>query len=113
MAAVATTNGRLAVMEWCQVWEPGIPLSPVTFGQDDQQQLLWDFPEVLWTAAAGPAAFILDLNTRLRVFLEAYYSLSPSTADLTSMIAKYLRDMLTVTGDYDTRFRRLIDDATP
>lgn len=48
MAAIATDNGKLAVMEWDLDWEPGLPLSPGTFGQDDLQQLLWGFPEILW-----------------------------------------------------------------
>ncbi len=51
MAAIATDNGKLAVMEWDLDWEPGLPLSPGAFGQEDQQQLLWGFPEILWAAA--------------------------------------------------------------
>lgn len=35
-------------MELDQDWEPGIPLLPGSFGQDDKQQLLWGFPEILW-----------------------------------------------------------------
>jgi hypothetical protein len=50
---LATDNGKLAVMEWDQDYEPGLPLSPGALGQDDQQQLLWGIPEVLWGAGAG------------------------------------------------------------
>ena len=46
--AISSTTEKLAVMEWCQVWEPGLPFSPGTIGQDDQQQLLWGYPGVLW-----------------------------------------------------------------
>ena len=48
MSALSTDNEKLAAMEWCQVWEPGLPLSPGTLEQDDQQQLLWGFPAILW-----------------------------------------------------------------
>lgn len=52
--AITTTNGKLAIMELEQVYEPGLPISPGTLGQEDQQQLLWGFPEILWGAAAVP-----------------------------------------------------------
>lgn len=35
-------------MEWSIIWEPGLPLSPGTLGQDDKQQLLWGYPGILW-----------------------------------------------------------------
>lgn len=47
---ITTDNEKLAVMEWGNPWEPALPLSPGTLGQDDQQQLLWGFPGVLWGA---------------------------------------------------------------
>lgn len=43
-----TDNGKLAIMELDQDYEPGLPLSPGILGQDDQQQLLWGFPDILW-----------------------------------------------------------------
>lgn len=46
--SLTTTNGKLAVMEWDQDYEPGLPISPGAFDQADQQQLLWGIPEVLW-----------------------------------------------------------------
>lgn len=52
--AISTINGKLAIMEWCSIWEPGLPISPGTLGQDDKQQLLWDYPGVLWAAGGGP-----------------------------------------------------------
>lgn len=51
--AISTTNEKLAVIEWDNFSEPGLPLSPGAFGQDDKQQLLWGFPGVLWAAAVG------------------------------------------------------------
>lgn len=58
--AIDTDNKKLALMEWDIVWEPGLPLSPGTFGQDDKQQLLWGYPGVLWSAItlAAIATFI-------------------------------------------------------
>lgn len=50
--AISTTNGKLALIEWDNPWEPGLPISPGTIGQDDKQQLLLGYPEVLWGAPA-------------------------------------------------------------
>lgn len=49
--AITTINEKLAVMEWGNIYEPGLPMSPGALGQDDQQQLLWGYPGVLWTSA--------------------------------------------------------------
>lgn len=46
--AISTVNEKLALLEWDQSWEPGLPISPGAFGQDDQQQLVWGYPGVLW-----------------------------------------------------------------
>jgi hypothetical protein len=64
--AIDTVNEKLAVMEWCSIWEPGLPLNPGAFGQDDQQQLVWDYPGILWgevsiSAPAPTQAWIWDL----------------------------------------------------
>lgn len=53
--AITTINQKLAVMEWEDYVEPALPLSPGAFGQDDQQQLAWGYPGVLWTESAAPA----------------------------------------------------------
>jgi hypothetical protein len=53
--AIDTDTEKLAVMEWGQVWEPGLPLAPGTLEQADQQQLLWGYPGVLWQAAVASA----------------------------------------------------------
>lgn len=41
--AVDTVNEKLALME-DMPWEPGLPIDPSTFGTDDKQQLLWEYP---------------------------------------------------------------------
>jgi hypothetical protein len=62
----------------------------------------------VWASAIASLLFVLDLNTRMRVYLADLYSL-PATTDLTAMIARYLRSQ---TGDMNARFHKLITDAT-
>ena len=50
--AISTDNEKLGVMEWCLIWEPGLPLSPGTLGQDDKQQLINSYPGVLFDEGA-------------------------------------------------------------
>lgn len=45
-------------MEWGQVYEPGLPMSPGTLGQDDKQQLLWGYPGILWAELAADAVIL-------------------------------------------------------
>jgi hypothetical protein len=105
--AITTTNGKLAIMELEDYWEPGLPMAPGSLDQADKQQLLWGFPEILWTAGSV-LAFILDLNTRIFVYLKVTYY--PTGNDLSTMINK---NLATRTGDMNNRFRALIEDATP
>jgi hypothetical protein len=107
--AISTDTQKLAIMEYCQVWEPGLPLSPGTLGQDDRQQLLWGFPGVLWEVST--LVFILDMNTRIISYLASFYSADITVIDPTALIVRYLNEELS--GDYTNRFRQLIDDATP
>jgi len=52
--AIDTTNKKLALIEWDNIWESALPMSPGTLGQDDKQQLLWGYPGILWTVAVAP-----------------------------------------------------------
>ncbi len=105
--AITTNTGKLGVMEWCQVYEPGLPLLPGVLGGPDQRQLLWDYPELVTPVAL----FVVDLNTRLRVYLADFYGYSDDASpDLTMLMERYLKEELT--GDYDTRLRQLILDAS-
>lgn len=106
--ALDSINEKLAVMEWGDSWEPGLPMvSTSTIDQADKQQLLVDYPGILWSAGSL-IPFILDMNTRLFVYLKTFYT-EGAGADLTTMMSRYLRGL---TGDYDTRFRKLIQDAS-
>lgn len=64
--SLTTDNGKMAVMEWCQSYEPGFMLTETTpFSQADKQQLIWGIPEVLWddvapAPAPAPAAVTED-----------------------------------------------------
>lgn len=42
--AISANNQKLAVMEWCQVWEPGLPFDPVAIDIYAQQQFLGNYP---------------------------------------------------------------------
>ena len=44
-----TTNDKLAMMEYAEVWQLAIPITSGTFSQADKQQVLWDYPGILWT----------------------------------------------------------------
>lgn len=47
--AITTDDEKLAVMEFGDPWEPGLPLEEgASFDQGEQQQLLWGYPGVLW-----------------------------------------------------------------
>lgn len=52
--AISSVNGKLAIMEFDEVYEPGLPISPGTIDQADQQQFLWGFPEILWAPFVAP-----------------------------------------------------------
>jgi hypothetical protein len=51
---------------------------------------------------------ILDINTRIAVYLRSFYS-APN-GDPNTLIVKYLREE--VGGEYTARLKRLIEDAT-
>lgn len=104
--AITTDNGKLAIMELEDYWEPGLPISPGALGQDDQQQLLWGFPEILWGSAVT-LGFVLDMNTRLYVYIKSHYSLTGG--DLTTLMQRYLNEL---SGDMNGRLRKLVKDAT-
>ena len=69
--AIDTTNKKLALMEWESFWEPGLPISPGTIGQDDKQQFVWGYPGILWASVAEvetPTCRIYVVPAEARVF---------------------------------------------
>lgn len=84
--AIDTNNEKLALMEWDNVWEPALPLSPGTFAQDDKQQLLWGYPGIVW----GSAVTILASVTLLGSFIHAI-SLKGSFIRAISLTGRFIR----------------------
>lgn len=58
-------------------------------------------------AVEGALTFVLDLNTRLLVYLQDLYS--TSNPDLATLTQRRLREL---SGDFNNRFHKLIQDAT-
>jgi len=46
--AIDTINEKLALIEYDEVYQPGIPISNDGIDQADKQQLLWGYPGILW-----------------------------------------------------------------
>lgn len=106
--AIDTTNEKFAAIVFGRTTDPmHLTVSGGTIEQDDQQQFLWGFPGVLWGAAAV-LDFVLDMNTRIMVFLRDFYTVSGG--DLSTLTAKYLAEEKT--GEYTARMQGLIQDAT-
>lgn len=81
--AIDTATEKLAILELEDIWEPGLPLSPGALGQDDQQQLLWGFPGVLWATAAPPVhaqTQLVATYVRTTAVIGTYMPSTPVTA---------------------------------
>ena len=66
--AIDTTNKKLALIEYRDVWQPAIPVSSDGIGQDDRQQLLWEYPGILWGVPAAVAfRRMIDVHTKTRI----------------------------------------------
>jgi hypothetical protein len=60
--AIDTNNEKLAVMEWDNPWEPGIPMDSTSFAtQAHKQQLILGNPFPLFTTPTGGLT-ILDFE---------------------------------------------------
>ena len=46
--AIDTINEKLALIEYSDIFQPGIPISADGLDQADLQQLLWEYPGILW-----------------------------------------------------------------
>lgn len=90
-----------------EIWEPALPISPGTFGQDDKQQLLWGYPGIAWAVGAA-LEFVLDLNTRMIVYLRDHFSVTGG--DNTTLVRRKMDEL--TTGDANQKFLQIIADAT-
>lgn len=64
--AINTTNEKLALIEYGDVFQPGVPISADGIGQDDKQQLLWEYPGILWGVVAGLDSYRPTFRPRRR-----------------------------------------------
>lgn len=46
--AIDTDNEKLALIEYGDIFQPGIPVSADGLDDADNQQLLWGYPGILW-----------------------------------------------------------------
>lgn len=46
--AIDTTNEKLALIEYGDIFQPGIPISADGIDQADKQHLIWEYPGILW-----------------------------------------------------------------
>lgn len=111
--AIDTSTKKLGVMEWCQVWEPGLPLSPGTLGQDDQQQLLWGYPGVLWDELTLPGT-LGDLTTLFRGYVDALHDTAIVASDTDTLVFNDLDTVIAAyptdddTDDYNTLYAKYL-----
>lgn len=106
--AIDTAQKRYSAMNIMCPWRHVAVLPSGTVGAAARQTIRWLYAGILATTGVV-IGIVGDLNTRLRVYLCAYYELDDST-DLTAMVVRYLRD--DATGDSTQRFQQLITDAT-
>lgn len=106
--AVDTAQKRFSAMNTFSPWRGTAVVPSGTISGAVRQAIAFLYSGIL--AQAGVAiAYVQDLNTRLRVYLLAYYGLTGSK-DLTTLADRYMDAM--TTGDRTQRFRRLMQDAT-
>lgn len=82
------------------------PLPDGTLAAGDRQHSAFTYSGILASGAVA-LAFVLDLNTRLMVYLRDLYTVTGG--DLTTLVARRLGEL---SGDYTSRMRQLIQDAT-
>lgn len=106
MADLDSASKRTSSVGWGLVWMLAPPIPDGTLNQGDRQHVGFSYSGIA-AAAVAALAFVLDLNTRLCVFLRDFYS--QPTGELTTLASKYLREE--VSGDMNVRFRQLVTDA--
>jgi hypothetical protein len=106
MADLDTASKRTSSVGLLLGWLLAPPIPDGTLGAGDRQHVAWSYSGI--AAAAGTVlAFILDMNTRMLVYLRDLYS--APTAELTSLTTRYLAAQ---TGEMTARVRKLQTDAT-
>jgi hypothetical protein len=106
--AIDTAAKRFSAMNLLCPWR-GVAVVPTgTIGAAARQTVRWLYSGIL--AQAGIIiGYYADMNTRLRVYLVAYYGLS-GAQDLSTLTQRYLDGL--PTGDRTQKMQQLINDAT-
>jgi hypothetical protein len=105
--ALDSAQKRYSAMNTMSPWRGTPALPSGTIGGAIRQAIAFLYSGIV--AQAGVTiAFVADLNTRLLIYLQAYYT--STNTDLATLTHRYLRD--DATGDYTARMRQLISDAT-
>lgn len=60
--AIDTTNKKLGLINLMMPFQPNLPVSPGSLGQDDKQQLLWGYPGILWGAVVQVFHWVVPTN---------------------------------------------------
>ena len=58
--AIDTINEKLALLEYGESYQPGIPISNDGLDQGDKQQLLWEYPGILWKELVADEPEIIE-----------------------------------------------------
>jgi hypothetical protein len=80
------------------------PLPDGTLGEGDRKHIAFSYSGL----SDAVLTFVLDLNTRILVFLRDQYSVAGG--DLTTLSARYMNGL--TTGDRTAKFRQLVTNAT-
>lgn len=105
--AMDTDQKRYSAMNTFSPWRGPAALPSGTISVGIRQAIAFLYSGI--AAVSVVIAYVADLNTRLHVYLCAFYA-RPETADLNAMTRLYLDEE--TTGEYTARMQQLITDAT-
>ena len=81
-------------------------VGPPVWGSGVWGDLVWG-PNV-WPSSGVSIQLEPDMNTRLLLYLQAYYSVT--NPDLTTLATRYMNGL--TTGDRNQKFKQMMQDAT-
>ena len=97
---IDTDNEELSVIHLVMPWEPNVIMTPGTIDVDDQQQLLWGFPEIIWSTHVQ-AANLEDLNTLFIPYVATLHNNTLTQPDSDTLVANDLSAVRAATPEYD------------
>ena len=78
-----------------------MPTSPSTLGQDDDQQLLWGYPGILWSTGVPQPAFLEDLTTVFVPYVADLHDANLNQRDSDTLVANDRATVRAAKPDYD------------